>query len=375
MNISYFETCFNKYKEYIGQKEYEKVVEGLTKFMIEAPAADIDPKCTPPPLPEVNCKDYTSVFGSEVSRAVLDHKMCIIIQLGFDVDILEAYLWEVYDVVDKFFIIESTTTHSGMRKPLVWERLKEDPRFKRFTDKVVHFIVDEASTSDPNGNIWLPEEQQERIRWEKFKEWNEKNKFFEDDDLIGFGDTDEIPSRNTLAVLKQCSGNLDHVDIGTTFLFGNSEDVFSSDFPIRGYPYTVGDPTFFTLRDALTFTHDGKNYPSRMRGYSKKYLLGGAHISGYQYMPYLLNKVMVATERSDPQIGEGNMEELEDYYKTGIKKNFLHRIKKPDEIMNRIKSHYYIPWIMECAPDRYPVFYGKRDPRLYYPPCFFNFEC
>ena len=373
--MSYFETCFNKYKEYIEGKNYERAIEGLTKFMIEEPAVDIDPSCTPPPLPDVKCEDYTDVFGNEVKKAEEEHKMCIIIQLGFDVDILEAYLWEVYDVVDKFFIIESTSTHSIVRKPLIWERLKDTPRFKRFADKVVHFIIDEASIIDPKGNFWLPEERQERIRWTKFKEWNENNQFFKDDDLIGFGDTDEIPSRNTLAVLKQCSGNLGQVDIGTTFFFGHHEDVFKSDFPVRGFPYTLGDPTFFTLKDALEFRRGDKDFPSRMRGCSNKFLLGGAHISPYQYIPFLINKVMVATERRDPNIGEGNMEELEDYYKYDIKKNFINRINKPTEIMSSIKNHYYIPWIMECTPDRYPSFFGKRDQRLYYPPCFFNFEC
>ena len=33
-------------------------------------------------------------------------------QLGFDADMLELSLRELHDVVDKFFIIESTRTHN-----------------------------------------------------------------------------------------------------------------------------------------------------------------------------------------------------------------------------------------------------------------------
>lgn len=40
------------------------------------------------------------------------------LQLGFDADMLELLLRELDDVVDKFFIIESTRTHNKVRVPL-----------------------------------------------------------------------------------------------------------------------------------------------------------------------------------------------------------------------------------------------------------------
>lgn len=376
MNTSYFEACLRKYTDLIKVKKYKKVVEVLVNFMIEEPAEEIDPSCTPPALPNVQCEDYTSVFGDDVTKAQKEHKLGILIQLGFDVDILEVYLYEVYDVIDKFFITESVVSHSNLqtRKPLVWERLKDTPRFKRFADKVVHFVVDDAGRKIPDGDGWTSEYNQERLRWEKFKEWNEKHKFFESDDLIGFGDTDEIPSRNALAVLRQCSGSIDHADIGLTFFFGGHEDVFQSDFPIKRYPYTYGDPTFFTLKDALTYK-EHKPYPNRLRGGSKKHILGGAHISPYPYAPFIINKAIVATEQSTVRMIGGNMEEMEDFYKNEVVGSFKNRIKNVNEIMDQIKDHYYIPWIMKCVPGRYPSFFGKRDQRLYYPPCFFDFEC
>lgn len=353
------------------------MLEMLIEFMTLDPAVEISSECmTPPPLPDVKCEDYTNLYGDEARKAEKEHKMGVLIQLGYDVDLLEVYLWEVYDVVDKFFITESVYSHSNdqKRKPLIWDKVKDTPRFKRFADKVVHFVVDDAGRTIPDGNIWASEDAQERLRWEKFKEWNEKHKYFEDDDLLGFGDTDEIPSRNALAVLKQCSGNLDHLDIGITFFFGGHENAFRSDFPKSGYPYTLGEPTFFTLKDALTFR--GKYpYPNKNRGQSPKFLLGGAHISPYPYAPFVMNKALVATERRKMAVTSGSMEELEDYYKNEAVNQFRSRISNVNQVMNRIKDHYYIPWIMKCVPDRYPSFFGKRDQRLYYPPCFFDFEC
>lgn len=377
MNMSYFEICLSKYKGMIKNEEYTKVVEGLTNFMYVDPPVEISSGCTPPRLPYVMCEEQEAVFGKGATRAETKRKIGILIQLGFDIDMLEVYLWEVYDVVDKFFITESLITHSDkqIRKPLIWEKIKHTHRFERFTDKIVHFIVDDSDMTQSNGDNWASERNQEKVRWEKFKEWNLRNKFFGDDDVIGFGDTDEIPSRDALAVLKQCTGDLgQRIDIGTTFFFGNYEDVYGSDFYIRGYPYTLGDPTFFTLKYALKYSGT-EPYPTRMRGRSEKYLLGGAHISPYLYLPTLINKAIVATEERPLDIVTGSMEELEDYYKEDIRMQFSERIANATKIMNDIQDHYYIPWIMKCVPDRYPSFFKKRDPRLYYPPCFFDFEC
>ena len=41
--------------------------------------------------------------------------------------------------------------------------------FKWFQDKVVHFVVDNSENTLANGNIWLSENNQEHLRWEKFK--------------------------------------------------------------------------------------------------------------------------------------------------------------------------------------------------------------
>ena len=95
---------------------------------------------------EVDCSQYPDAFLPEKreSSARIGH----MIQLGFDVDTLKVHLNELADVVDYFFITEWTDSHNKQvsHKPLTWEAIKKQPRFEKFQDKVVHFILDDVDT-------------------------------------------------------------------------------------------------------------------------------------------------------------------------------------------------------------------------------------
>ena len=46
--------------------------------------------------------------------------------------------------MDRIFLVEATVTHKGMRKPLVWDRLKFTQRFSFVNaTKVDHVVVDD----------------------------------------------------------------------------------------------------------------------------------------------------------------------------------------------------------------------------------------
>ena len=50
----------------------------------------------------------------------------------------------LYLQVDRIFLVEATVTHKGMRKPLVWDRLKFTQRFSFVNaTKVDHVVVDD----------------------------------------------------------------------------------------------------------------------------------------------------------------------------------------------------------------------------------------
>lgn len=164
---------------------YSKLlIDKLTTFLVLEPLVPVNLQCTPPPLPssaEINCTLYPNAFnGAKRSEPV---KLGALIQFGFDVDVLEIHMNELYDVVDKFFLIESTRAHFGhLMKPLMWEHVKRQDRFKKFP--VVHFIIDDAESLKAEKNMSM-ESLQEMLRWSKFLEWNNATNYFSDDDIIG----------------------------------------------------------------------------------------------------------------------------------------------------------------------------------------------
>lgn len=166
--------------------QYTKLfIDELTYFIELEPLVAVNQTCSTPSLPppsDVNCMLYPKAFnGVKRNQSV---KIGALLQFGFDVDVLEIHLNELYGVVDVFFIIESTHAHFGLiKKPLVWEHIQRQNRFSKFP--VVHFIIDDAESAKSSDKRWSMEMTQERARWEKFLEWNEQTQYFGDDDVIG----------------------------------------------------------------------------------------------------------------------------------------------------------------------------------------------
>jgi beta-1,4-mannosyl-glycoprotein beta-1,4-N-acetylglucosaminyltransferase len=57
-----------------------------------------------------------------------------------ELELLELRLNELSPVVDKFVIVEATRTFQKKEKPLIYQENKE--RFKEFSDKIIHIVVD-----------------------------------------------------------------------------------------------------------------------------------------------------------------------------------------------------------------------------------------
>ncbi len=110
-----------------------------------------------------------------------------------ELDLLEIRLKYLYDTVDQFVLVEATTTHTGLPKPLYFEENKA--RFAWAMDKITH-IVEELPAEDqvPEGadGPWLRENQQRNAIAKGLEGANA-------DALVLIGDLDEIPDRDTLA--------------------------------------------------------------------------------------------------------------------------------------------------------------------------------
>lgn len=107
-------------------------------------------------------------------------------------DMLELRLSEIYEVVDKFVIVEANSTFKGDAKPFYLEENKE--RYKKWEDKIIHV---KCIIPDSIKGAW------DRERYQR-------NSFvpslyylgLTDDDLVMITDVDEIPNFDTISYIK-----------------------------------------------------------------------------------------------------------------------------------------------------------------------------
>jgi beta-1,4-mannosyl-glycoprotein beta-1,4-N-acetylglucosaminyltransferase len=108
----------------------------------------------------------------------------------------------LYNIVDYFIIVESTHTHVGKEKTLYFNENKH--LFDKFTDKIIHIIVDDFPYKYPNINIdnndaWYNEEYQRNAISQGITYINNLS----DSDLIIISDLDEIPDPYTIEKIKK----------------------------------------------------------------------------------------------------------------------------------------------------------------------------
>lgn len=111
-----------------------------------------------------------------------------------ELDTLDIRLHELDPVVDKFVLVESNLTTTGLHKPYYFEENKE--RFKNFLNKIVHIKLNDL----PQGNdAWA----KERYARDKICE---ALKGCHDDDLVIISDLDEIPSAGAVRRYNKSMG-------------------------------------------------------------------------------------------------------------------------------------------------------------------------
>ena len=104
-----FEQSMNTRQEF---QYRQALIDGMEKFAYMEPLIPINISCSPSPLlnsEDIRCSDYPDAFLQD--KYITPVKLAHAIILGFDADILEIHLNEVYEVVDYFFIIESPRVH------------------------------------------------------------------------------------------------------------------------------------------------------------------------------------------------------------------------------------------------------------------------
>lgn len=110
-----------------------------------------------------------------------------------ELDMLEIRLNILNDKVDYFVIAEATTTHSGEKKELFFEKNKS--RFSKFLDKIIYIIVDDMPKII-NGDRWPSDTFQRNSVMRGLRKC-------EDNDIIMISDLDEIPNLENFDSIKK----------------------------------------------------------------------------------------------------------------------------------------------------------------------------
>jgi len=122
--------------------------------------------------------------------------------VGYETDVLEVALHEIYPVVDSIILVETVISHSLRKKEAVFWKTMES-RVQRFKDKIQHKVL----TLESLGRLkdgWAVEKAQRNSIIKVIFERRKNISLQVGDIIVGNADVDEIINRKTLAKWKYC---------------------------------------------------------------------------------------------------------------------------------------------------------------------------
>lgn len=326
------------------------------------------------PVPEA-CFENKHVFAGPRQKPV---KMIDVFKLGYEADVLETRLWEYIDVADYVVIVECELSLLGVPKVLVWDKLRKQQRFKPFQEKVLHLVFEISEiTGRKNGDKtdvqeqWAVEDREYELLKTRLPDILNKLQVNTDNVVVNYGDVDEITSRRNMHLMKHCEPRQLPVDSGIWFPMGRLDRAFSTDWPTAAGSYSFGDPTFQNL----------SNFVGLGRGKSGMYLLGGMHMSDYNYLPFRLMKVLSNSDadgipdswlhllrRGHTQKLFDDLSNMEAPVFPASRRERIITLKALYDLSPTYKQMVYTPWFLDANPARYPLWYGQEDRRVYISP-------
>lgn len=149
-----------------------------------------------------------------------------------ELDLLDIRLHELYDVVDRFVLVEATKTHSGLNKSLYY--YENSDRFVKFSDKILHIIVEDMPTTPEEiqasltskDRKWIESKYQIEDSW--VRERHQRNCMMralqgrDPNDVVMLSDADEIVKRSVVEKIRTdgiCEGsNAVHQSLNSFYL-------------------------------------------------------------------------------------------------------------------------------------------------------------
>lgn len=240
-------------------------------------------------------------------------------------DVLEIRLNTLYDYVDKFVIVEATKTHSGLDKPLYYDK----ERFKRFEDKIIYVVLDEFPEFRTS---WTYENYQRNHIFNVL----EKEKC-SDNDIIIISDLDEIISASAIAQYAMNGEGITSLEQDMYYCFLNMKKL--SDF-VWDYAKIMHFSDFYNEENNNSnytdFVLEELNQgitPTKIRAIKTKRIIknGGWHFS------YLGNVEKIIEKLKSFSHQEFNKEEI-------VNKEFLlKQIENENDILGRNIKYRFVP--------------------------------
>jgi len=132
-----------------------------------------------------------------------------------ELDLLELRWNELDPVVDKFFLVESNYTFTGLPKSSVFLEHKDEARFARFSHKLVHHIMPPPT---PGTEPFTYENAHRDAMTQIINENGGRSS--DHTTLVIMADVDELPSAQTIHLLKGCEGWGDRIHLSLrSFLY------------------------------------------------------------------------------------------------------------------------------------------------------------
>lgn len=277
------------------------------------------------------------------------HNVLVAAMFNFEVDTLEMALHNYCGVADVLLVegrrFHNTRQRAYDRRPVLWPVISRHARFKSLRGVVVKHVI--CSSGNNDRDMWSEERHVDTCMSNAIKGHLGVTPQYAS---VVVGSVDEILARNALVRLST-SPVVTPTSATTGFFMSKATVLFRSDWPSAGNPYSFALPTLYPTTSS-TFT---RQFGEIARGRSQNSVVyGGAHLTNYCFWPNRVIKEATATEYGgvwDP-CNEASDAETKCYAM------LKHRTRPWHPLQD---THAVLPPAM--AKQRYPAWYGARDPR------------
>ena len=123
---------------------------------------------------------------------------------GPELELLEVRLHELSDTVERFILVEGQRNMHGRRKPSFFAEQRDSPRFAKYRQKLLHYVVPEEAYKQPDGREIFPSVIDRLHRTEMRAAVQLAGA--EVGDVVLTGNVNEIPSATSLGLFVGCTG-------------------------------------------------------------------------------------------------------------------------------------------------------------------------